>query len=81
MGRGTDERGGNARLVALKVRGRLPAARHAARVARRRASRMPSTDAIPAPGNAWVDAALLSGLELPVGDALLLGDASCALTG
>ncbi|MFZ7336469.1 ABC transporter permease [Comamonas jiangduensis] len=76
MGRGTDERGGNARLVALKVvEGGYPL-RGTLRVSQGVGQPDASTDAIPAPGNAWVDAALLSGLELQVGDTLLLGDAS-----
>jgi predicted lysophospholipase L1 biosynthesis ABC-type transport system permease subunit len=35
-----------------------------------------TTRAVPAPGEAWVDAALLESLNLKVGDPLLLGDAS-----
>lgn len=76
MGRATEERGGMAKLVALKavdqgypLRGRLQVADAADAAGR-------ATAEIPAPGQAWVDAALLSALELQVGDTLLLGDAS-----
>ncbi|MBB2776112.1 UNVERIFIED_ORG: putative ABC transport system permease protein [Comamonas terrigena] len=76
MGRATEARGGMAKLVALKavdqgypLRGRLQVAEAAGAAGR-------VTAEIPAPGQAWVDAALLSALELQVGDTLLLGDAS-----
>ena len=76
MGRATEARGGMAKLVALKavdqgypLRGRLQVADAAGAAGR-------ATAEIPAPGQAWVDAALLSALELQVGDTLLLGDAS-----
>lgn len=76
MGRATEARGGMAKLVALKavdqgypLRGRLQVADAAGAAGR-------ATAEIPTPGQAWVDAALLSALELQVGDTLLLGDAS-----
>lgn len=76
MGRATEACGGMAKLVALKavdqgypLRGRLQVADAAGAAGR-------VTAEIPAPGQAWVDAALLSALELQVGDTLLLGDAS-----
>lgn len=76
MGRATEARGGMAKLVALKavdqgypLRGRLQVTDAAGAAGR-------ATAEIPAPGQAWVDAALLSALELQVGDTLLLGDAS-----
>ena len=76
MGRATEARGGMAKLVALKavdqgypLRGRLQVTDAADAAGR-------ATAEIPAPGQAWVDAALLSALELQVGDTLLLGDAS-----
>ncbi len=76
MGRAAEAQGGASRLVAVKavseaypLRGRLqlkdgPGAR--------------TLDAAGAPerGAVWVDAALLDGLQLKVGDALLLGDAA-----
>lgn len=76
MGRAPDAQGGAARLVALKsvetgypLRGRLQVADGPDQAGT-------PTDAIPAPGTVWVDAALLGALELKVGDTLLLGDAS-----
>lgn len=75
MARASDAQGGASRLVALKsvepgypLRGRLQVADAP------EAPGQPTTD-IPAPGQAWVDAALLAALGLRVGDALLLGDA------
>jgi putative ABC transport system permease protein len=74
MGRADDAQGGTARLVALKavqagypLRGRLSVAS---------APDAPDapTDEIPSPGTAWVDAPLLSALDLKVGDPLWLGD-------
>src|SRR5690606_18620070 len=38
-----------------------------------------ATREIPAPGTAWVDAALLAALDLKMGDPLLLGDASLTI--
>ena len=76
MGRASDERGGNARLVALKaveagypLRGKL-------RVAQGSGQGDIATDEIPPAGQAWVDAGLLAALEINIGDTLLLGDAS-----
>ncbi len=76
MGRATEQRGGASKLVALKVvqpgyplRGRLTVAD---------APDVPGqpTRDIPKPGEVWVDAALLEGMSLQVGDALLLGESS-----
>ena len=74
MARAPDVRGGHATLVGLKavesgypLRGKL-------RVADAPGQPDALTDAIPAPGQAWVDAALLTALEIKVGDHLLLGD-------
>jgi len=75
MARAADEQGGAAKLVALKVvepgyplRGNLTVAS---------APDAPSapTRAIPARGQAWVDAQLMEALGLKMGDPLLLGDA------
>ena len=75
MARAADEQGGAAKLVALKVvepgyplRGRL-------QVASAPDAPAVATRAIPAPGQAWVDAALMDALGLKMGDPLLLGDA------
>ena len=76
MGRAPDELGGASRLVAVKavsdgypLRGqlRLKAAPDAAER---------SLAGAPARGTVWVDAALLDGLQLRVGDDLLLGDSA-----
>lgn len=76
MGRATDERGGMARLVALKVVERGYPLRGKLRVAQGSDQADVATSDIPAVGEAWVDAGLLAGLEIAVGDTLLLGDAS-----
>lgn len=74
MARAPESKGGGARLVALKavppgypLRGQLGT------------TTQPDTEgeptsAIPARGQAWVDAPLLEALELSVGDEILLGD-------
>ncbi len=76
MGRAADAQGGASKLVALKVveagyplRGSLTTAAEPGGVEAK-------TRAIPKPGEAWVDASLLDALNLRMGDALLLGDAT-----
>ena len=80
MGRATEQRGGASKLVALKVvqagyplRGRLTVAD---------GPDFPGqiTRDIPKPGEVWVDAALLEGMALQVGDALLLGESSLRIS-
>jgi putative ABC transport system permease protein len=80
MGRAPDDKGGATRLVSVKavsagypLRGRLTL---------KAAPDGPEevVAAAPAPGEAWVDAALLDALQLRLGDTLLLGDASLQLT-
>ena len=75
MARARDDQGGASKLVSLKavapgypLRGSLQTAT---------ANDLPgqTTRDIPAPGEVWVDGALLESLELKVGDPLLLGDA------
>lgn len=75
MARADDAQGGASKLVALKsvavgypLRGRL-------QVASAPGQQGQVTDAIPAPGEVWVDAPLLEALALAVGDPLWLGDA------
>ena len=77
MARGAEARGGMSRLVALKavvpgypLRGKL------------RVQRLDAVEGVgmetrevPPPGQVWVEPALLEGLDLRVGDALLLGGA------
>jgi putative ABC transport system permease protein len=80
MGRAPDELGGASRLVAVKavsdaypLRGQLQL--KAAADAPER-----NVGGAPARGTVWVDAALLAGLQLKVGDDLLLGDAAFEIT-
>ena len=80
MARAPEARGGNSKLVALKVvapgyplRGRL-------RVATQPEGAGELTRDIPAPGQAWVEAPLLEAIGLAVGDELLLGDTSLRVT-
>jgi putative ABC transport system permease protein len=75
MARATDEQGGAAKLVALKVVEPGYPLRGALRVASAPDAPDTITRAIPARGQAWVDAALLEALGLKMGDTLLLGDA------
>lgn len=76
MGRASDAQGGGSKLVALKVvepgyplRGNL-------KVAPQPGAPDELTRAIPGAGEAWVEAALLEGIGVQMGDVLLLGDAS-----
>jgi putative ABC transport system permease protein len=80
MARAPDAEGGATRLVAVKavgdgypLRGRLTLKSAADGPAE-------TVAAAPAPGEAWVDAGLLDALQLELGDALLLGDATLELT-
>ncbi|MBS3995802.1 MAG: ABC transporter permease, partial [Hydrogenophaga sp.] len=76
MGRAREEEGGAARLVALKAVGQGYPLRGSLRVAEAPQGPDTATRDIPAPGTAWVDAALLVALDLQMGQPLLLGDAS-----
>ena len=76
MARAPELGGGGIKLVSLKVvtegyplRGRM-------RVSEQPASNGALTSDIPQPGQAWVDAALLDALEVPLGGDLLLGDST-----
>ncbi|OGB13218.1 MAG: ABC transporter permease [Burkholderiales bacterium RIFCSPLOWO2_12_67_14] len=80
MGRARDEEGGAARLVALKAVGEGYPLRGSLRVAEAPQGPDAATRDIPAPGTAWVDAALLVALDLSVGQPLLLGDAQLRVT-
>ena len=75
MARATDEQGGAAKLVALKVVEPGYPLRGALRVASAPDTPDAITRFVPARGQAWVDAALLEALGLRMGDTLLLGDA------
>lgn len=76
MGRATDAQGGASRLVALKAVGAGYPLRGSLSVAAGPEEAAYSTREIPAPGQVWVDASLLEALNLRMGDALLLGDAT-----
>ncbi len=74
MARASDERGGASKLVALKV---VPAGyplRGSLTVTATTDGVGAKTREIPAPGQAWIDPALLESLNLRIGDDLLLGD-------
>ncbi len=80
MGRATDAQGGATRLVAVKavsdaypLRGRLSVNAGAG-------TPQESLARAPQAGSVWVDPALLDSLNLKIGDALLLGDASLKIT-
>ena len=79
MGRARDEEGGAARLVALKAVGEGYPLRGSLRVAESPTAADAPTRDIPAPGTAWVDAALLVTLNLQMGQPLLLGDSSLTI--
>ncbi len=81
MARAAPEQGGQIKLVALKavqspypLRGRL-------RLATERTAQGVLSDAIPEPGEAWVEPGLLDSLALKTGDWLLLGDSQLRITG
>jgi putative ABC transport system permease protein len=79
MGRAREEDGGAARLVAFKVVAPGYPLRGTLRVADAPGGPDAATRDIPAPGTVWVDAALLSVLDLRIGQSLLLGDAQLTL--
>ena len=63
------------KLVALKAVSEAYPLRGNLQIAAKQGAAPAKTRAVPAVGEAWVDAALLDGLGLQVGDKLLLGDA------
>jgi putative ABC transport system permease protein len=75
MGRASDAQGGGTRLVALKVVDTGYPLRGNLKVASTPDAPEQTTRDVPAPGEAWVDAAVLDSLGLAMGDTLLLGDA------
>ena len=75
MARASDAQGGATKLVGLKVVEAGYPLRGNLRVASALDAPDQATRAIPQPGQAWVDAALLAALDLKMGDSLLLGDA------
>jgi len=79
MGRARDDEGGAAKLVALKAVAPGYPLRGSLRVAPGPDQPDVVTREIPAPGTAWVDAALLVQLDLRMEQPLLLGDATFRL--
>ncbi|GAA4330570.1 FtsX-like permease family protein [Variovorax defluvii] len=75
MARAADEQGGATKLVALKAVEAGYPLRGTLQVSAAPGGPGAPTRDVPAPGEAWVDAPLLEGLGLKVGDDLLLGDA------
>jgi putative ABC transport system permease protein len=71
-----EAQGGATRLVAVKGVGEHYPLRGEIRVRESPDAPARAADAIPEPGTVWVDAAVLDALQLRVGDALLLGDAT-----
>jgi putative ABC transport system permease protein len=63
------------KLVALKAVSEAYPLRGSLQITAQQGTEPAKTRAVPAVGEAWVDAALLDGLGLQVGDKLLLGDA------
>ena len=80
MGRAPDALGGGTKLVALKVVEAGYPLRGSMKVSNRPDESGGLTRAIPAPGEAWVDAPLLEALSLPVGGQMWLGNASLRVT-
>ena len=76
MGRAPDAQGGASKLVALKVVEAGYPLRGSLTVVAEPAGAEVKTRAIPKPGEAWIEASLLDSLNLRMGDALLLGDAT-----
>lgn len=80
MGRAPDDRGGAAKLVALKAVEDGYPLRGSLTVAATDGEAGAPTREVPARGEAWVDRPLLEALDLRLGDQLLLGDASLRIT-
>ncbi|MEO8299584.1 MAG: FtsX-like permease family protein [Burkholderiales bacterium] len=75
IARAPDERGGAARLVAVKAASAGYPLRGQLQVNDAPGAPTRAAQSGPAPGQAWVDPSVLDTLQLRVGDALLLGDA------
>lgn len=76
MARAPEDKGGAARLVAVKAVAAGYPLRGELQLKRAPDERPERTAAAPPRGKVWVDAALLDALQLGVGDTLLLGDAA-----
>jgi putative ABC transport system permease protein len=79
MARSTDEQGGQAKLVALKIVEPGYPLRGNVQIAPNADAPGSVTRAVPDPGQVWVDSALLDALDLQVGDALLLGESQLTI--
>ncbi len=81
MARASELQGGATRLASVKAVGEGYPLRGRLRIKASEAADAPVTDArgIPERGTVWIDAALLPALQLKLGDAVLLGDASLRL--
>ncbi|MBP6251432.1 MAG: FtsX-like permease family protein [Rubrivivax sp.] len=80
MARAPDDRGGNARLVSVKAVGGSYPLRGQIQLKDGPDAPVLSLAAAPDRGTVWVDAGVLDALQLKVGEALLLGDASLTIT-
>ena len=80
MGRAGEAKGGTAKLVALKAVAPGYPLRGSLQIASQLDGVGQPTRAIPAVGQAWVEAPLLDALGLQMGDALLLGESSLRVT-
>jgi len=80
MARAPDDKGGATRLVAVKAVGETYPLRGQLQLREAPDSPARSVRAAPTPGTVWVDAGVLDALQLQLGDALLLGDASLKIT-
>ncbi len=76
MGRAPDDKGGATRLVAVKAVSTSYPLRGKLQLQAAAGGPVQLLAAAPQPGTVWVDAALLDALQLKLGDALLLGDAT-----
>ncbi|HEV7914372.1 MAG TPA: FtsX-like permease family protein [Albitalea sp.] len=76
MGRAPDDKGGASRLVGVKAVSDAYPLRGTLRLRSGPDTKAVDVARAPEPGSVWVDAALLDALNLKIGDALLLGDAS-----
>ena len=76
MGRAPDDKGGATRLVGVKAVSDAYPLRGQLRLSGGAGTPEVNLARAPQPGTVWVDPALLGALNLKVGDALLLGDAS-----
>ncbi len=80
MARAPDERGGEARLVSVKAVSAAYPLRGALRLKQKTDGPVQDLAAAPEPGTVWVEAGVLDGLQLDLGDSLLLGEQRLRIT-